>query len=69
MLSPTKQQTYGSATEKSVLPLISNDKNDEHNEHHLPFILSPSAFPLQLPEKGCAGTSQPPYGWGGGGVW
>jgi hypothetical protein len=58
--SPTKQDKiwfcYRGISTSSKKPTTIN----EHNEHYLPFVLSPSALPLQLPEKGCTGTFQPP---------
>ncbi len=67
---PQNKTKYGSVTGESVLPPKKPTTTiNEHNEHHLPFVLSLSALPLQLPEEGCAGTSQLPPVGGGGGWW
>jgi hypothetical protein len=59
---------YGFATGESLIPPKKQQQINEHNEHHLLFVLAPSALPLHLQEKRCTGTSQPsPVG--GGGAW
>ncbi len=64
--SPTKQDKICFCYRRISTFSKNQRQINEHNEHHLPFSLSPSALPLQLPEKGCTGTSQPPPGGGRG---
>jgi hypothetical protein len=74
MVITKKQHTFGSATEESVLPPKTNDKNCIGTMN---FISVLPLLPLRIPspptrraEKGHAGALQhSPFGGGGGMVW
>jgi hypothetical protein len=74
MVVTKKQHKFGSATEESVLPPITNDKNCIGTMNFIPVFPSlplriPSP-PTRLAEKGhAAHFKHSPFGGGGGMVW